>query len=170
MSQAAENPFSAPQTDPTATGDINGPLGALDHKTIKKLRNASHSIRTIGVLWGLGTIAYAVIGILSIAGVDEYDSRNQPGAMPPVLTGLLGLALSGLLGTAAWSCFTRPTWGRTLGIVLSALSLIGFPLGTLIGALLLYYFIGGKRLYGPDAIRHADISAEYKRRKATRWA
>ena len=160
-----QNPFAAPTVNPTeALGGTEGPLGELDHTTVKKLRNASHSIRTLGALWALGCVAYIVLGVMTIANVGGRGDSEMGTAL-----GLGLLAVSVLLGFAVWGAFSRPTWGRIVGIVLCCFGLLGFPIGTLISALCLYYYIPSGRLFGPGKITHAAISAEYKRRKAAGW-
>lgn len=163
---SGHNPFAAPTVNPTeASGGGESPLGELDHKTVKKLRNASHSIRTLGVLWGIGCVAYIVLGVMTIANLGGRGDSEMGAGL-----GVVFLALSVLLGCAVWGAFARPAWGRTLGIVLCCFGLLGFPIGTLISALCLYYYIPSGRLFGAGKITHASISGEYKRRKAAGWA
>lgn len=162
-----QNPFAAPTVSPTAAvggSDGEGPLGGLDHKTVKKLRNASHSIRTLGALWALGCVAYLVLGVLMLTGAVGRGPSDTNATV-----GLVLIALGIVLGFAVWSAFARPTWGHILGIILCGLGLLGFPIGTLIAALCLYYYIPSGRLFGPGRITHAAINAEFQRRKAAGW-
>ena len=43
-------------------------------------------------------------------------------------------------------------WGRIIGCILSAIGLIGFPIGTLINAYILYLFLSkkGRTIYSPE--------------------
>lgn len=50
---------------------------------------------------------------------------------------LIGVVLSAVRGWAFW---TLQPWGRNLGIALAIMGLLGFPVGTIVNALLLWYY------------------------------
>ena len=92
-------------------------------------------LSALGVLLALGV--GAIFGMAGMAGA-AADSEDAAVALPILgITGglvtffLLALSLPGL-ATGFGLLMFKP-WARILGIVLSALQLIGFPIGTAIG-------------------------------------
>lgn len=92
-------------------------------------------LSALGVLLALGV--GAIFGMAGMAGA-AADSEDAAVALPILgITGglvtffLLALSLPGL-ATGFGLLMFKP-WARILGIVLSALQLIGFPVGTAIG-------------------------------------
>ncbi len=55
-----------------------------------------------------------------------------------------------------------------LGIILCAISLLGIPIGTLIGIIGLIAFVGGEKLFGEGKYLHADLQREFKHRKKSK--
>ena len=53
---------------------------------------------------------------------------------------------------AGWGVRGLRRWGRILGCILSALGLLGFPIGTLINAYILYLFLSkkGRTIFAPE--------------------
>lgn len=106
------------------------------------------------VLGGLSFgIIYAGMGSIFVAS-GRTDEDQMVGGIFVVLGIVLGVVF---LALAALEIFTankirkaQPI-GRTLGIVISILSLFSFPLGTALGVYGLWFFFGdlGKGLYGP---------------------
>jgi hypothetical protein len=155
------NPYAPPVAPITGVGGGGRELFAgLDTKTLKKLRDHSHTIRALGMLWALGTLIYAGLALMMLAGSDAGGAAAA---------GLL-LGLGALVGCASYACFARPGWGRVLGIILNAIALLGFPIGTLIGILGLIAFVGGEKLFGDGKYLHADLQREFKHRKQNKIA
>jgi hypothetical protein len=96
------------------------------------------------VLGGLGTIA-AVIVLFVFGGIAGIVGAANPGdpeawhiAMP--VLGIIGVVISGLVlllslpgVITGFGLLKFRPWARMLGIVLSALNLPGFPIGTALG-------------------------------------
>jgi hypothetical protein len=148
------NPYEAPaaETNPTDEAEF---FQELSYKELKKLRNHSSTITTLGVLWTLGALLqlFAAIALLAAGAADED-------ATAPIVLVL------GLFSTvSAIGAFTRAAWGRGIGILMCVLSLLGFPIGTLIGILGLIAFGNGARLFGPDRYIGKELNKEYKHRK-----
>ena len=110
------------------------------------------------VFSALGTLAAfivaAVFGLAGVATAAGAAGRDAAIALPIIgLTGtalsafLLAVSLPGLVAGIGLLKY-RP-WARILTIVLSALNLINFPLGTLVGAYGLYVLLSeeGARLF-----------------------
>lgn len=86
------------------------------------------------VLMALPTL---VLGIVTIA--EEPTALIGFVAVGFVATVLLVLCLFNLaVGYGLWQV---KAWGRTGAIVLAVMSLLAFPIGTVIGALILWYFL-----------------------------
>jgi hypothetical protein len=127
-------------------------LWEMPFKDLKKLYLASVNIRALGILYGLGAFGLLAGPILLTRGADQW----------------LGYVLiaSGVVSVAGCvSSYTRPGWGRPVGILLCVLGLLNFPLGTLIGILGLVAYANGRKLFGADRLPHKDVAAVYKVRK-----
>lgn len=87
-----------------------------------------------------------ILGIITLA--DEADMLIPLFATGTIATVLMGMCLLFLaVGYGLWQ--VRP-WARVTAIVLALLSLLAFPIGTLLGALILWYLL------------QADIAARFE--------
>jgi hypothetical protein len=147
-----DNAFAPPRANlETQTGPQE--LWEMPFKDLKKLYLASVNIRALGILYGLGALGGLVAGVLLVNG-------SMESGLAFVLLG------SGVVSVAACiSSYTRPGWGKVVGILLCILSLFNFPLGTLIGILGLIAYYNGGKLFGPNRLLHKDVVAVYKVRK-----
>ena len=157
----SDNAFAPPRSNVEVQ---EGPeaLWALTWKEVRKLYLASVNVRALGFLYGLGALGVIASGFIMISA----SSRGGAGA-EGVSMGLavFFIVLGGLYVVASWSCFSRPTWGRYLGIVLCALALLSIPFGTIVGIIGLIAYGQGARLFGPDRFLHKDVVLVYKQRK-----
>lgn len=154
----SQNVFAPPQAE-LETREGPEALWEMEFKQVKKLAMATLNIRALGVLWALGSLGLvAAIVMFATAPVGNGSSPPAVGAALVLVSGALSLA-------ACYSAFARPGWGRPLGIVLCALSLLSIPWGTIIGILGLIAYVQGKLLFGPDKLLHKDVMAVYKQRK-----
>ena len=89
------------------------------------------------------------IATLAIGGIALHPP-NQPAGVPGggwsvgILFGLVTffiLAIALLQGVTAYGLLARKSWGRTLLIVTSIISLISIPIGTILGGFALYFFM-----------------------------
>jgi general secretion pathway protein G len=91
-----------------------------------------------------GTISVlAVLNFLggaftSLGGLAILATAADQGAVV-VGIGVVYLLISGIQITTGVGLWNLRPWGRTLQIVLACIGLIGFPIGTLVSALILYY-------------------------------
>jgi hypothetical protein len=146
--------------------DRAGPeaLWEMPFKEPAKLRNASINIRVLGFLFGL-----SAAGSLLLVGLGSFGAAASGRGAAGGMVFLAIFLVTGLLSLAACvGSYTRPRWGRVLGMITCALSLLNFPIGTLIGGLGLYAYYSGARLFGPDRFLHDDVSSIYKQRKAAK--
>lgn len=129
-------------------------LQALNFEQLKKLRSISHSIRSLGFLWGFSGIVAIIFGATQIGGA------GREGGMV-LVTILYGIAVV-LLGP--YSAWARPGWGRIVCMVLSVPPLAQVPYGTLLGILSLVALGSAGPLFGADKIPHKQLEAAYKAR------
>ena len=132
------NPYAAP----TARLEDVGP-----NPEAEAIRGAhighEASIKAVGILYYLGGTAVTIGAIATVASAP--DSK-----------GLAVVALVGLLGVAqffaGWGVRAFRPWGRIVGCVLSGIGLLGFPIGTLINAYILYLFLSkkGRTIFSPE--------------------
>lgn len=144
--------------------DRAGPeaLWEMPFKELTKLRNASINIRVLGFLFGLGAA-----GALLLVGFGAFGAAAGGGTATSSMILLAIFLVTGALSAAACiGAYTRARWGRVVGMVNCALSLLNFPFGTLIGGLGLYAYYSGAKLFGPERFLHDDVSSVYKQRKA----
>lgn len=108
----------------------------------------------LGLLFALGI--GAMFGIAGVAGAaaDSEDALALPilgltGGL--VTTFLVVLSLPGII--AGFGLLAYKSWARILAIVLSALQLLGFPFGTIIGIYALWVLLNKdtERLFGTTA-------------------
>jgi hypothetical protein len=151
----SENPYAAPVTTDVALAERRNFTG-IPTTELNKLRNDSHSIRAVGALAILG------LGIMML-----FVATNMFGGVRPLGTAeLLFFALiAGFQLVLVIGLLKRPNWGRVIGICAAALMLLGFPIGTLIGILLMVALVRGERLFGPDRLIHKELEAEWKYRR-----
>ena len=77
----------------------------------------------------------------SVAGIVGATAEPQDAAIAIPVLGLAGTALAAMLGIfslpsliTGYGLVTFKSWARIVGIVLSAVSLINIPIGTIVGA------------------------------------
>jgi hypothetical protein len=121
-------------------------------------------VKVLAVLFivfsALGTLAaFVVATVFSVAGVaTAAGASGGDAAVALPIIGLAGTALSAFLLAvslpglvAGIGLLKYKPWARILAIVLSALNLINFPLGTILGVYGLYVLLSdeGARLFKP---------------------
>jgi hypothetical protein len=150
-SPAEANPYAAPTVmEDTVAERRNFP--ELSTRELYALRNHSHTIRTVAFLLMLGVVFMAIVIIVSM-----YSLHTRELLLIAPIFGWNLLTCIGLI--------KRHRWGWFVGFFAGALLLLGFPIGTLIGALFLFSLARGRRLFGPDRYLHTDLEAEWKYRK-----
>jgi len=84
---------------------------------------------------GFGLIGAVLMAVLPMA---QASSNSMP---LPVLMGVAAgmAAVSALYLICGYGLWTLKSYGRTITLVLSFIGLLGFPIGTVISALILFY-------------------------------
>ena len=154
-----DNVYAPPRAN-LETQEGPAELWQIDFKRLKRLYNASHTIRALGFLYGLGVFGIVAGAILAL-GPYSASGFGRGLAALMIVSGVLSLF-------GAVSSFTRPRWGRWVGIVLCIVSLLSIPIGTIIGILGLVAYAQGGRLFGADRLKHKDVVDVYKQRKRTK--
>jgi len=92
----------------------------------------------IGVLWAVLTVLGPAI-LATIAGVVS-TSGDPDAAVGATILGFAGIAVTLFAGTlaaafliTAWGLFKLKPWARIVGIVMAAVCLMNFPVGTAFG-------------------------------------
>jgi uncharacterized membrane protein YphA (DoxX/SURF4 family) len=134
----AVNPYAAPAA---LVDDVpaNPEADAIRRAHI----NHEASIKAVGFLYYLGGVLLTVGGIASLVGAP----RAAAGAAIALLLVVVGI---GQL-FAGWGVRSLRPWGRIVGCVLSAIGLLGFPIGTLISGYILYLLLSkkGRTIFTP---------------------
>jgi len=130
----------------------NADFSDLPFEDLKKLYHRSCNVSAITFLLGLGCIG--LIGAFFLP-MEEATSMRYL---------FIGLGL--FYAAAAAGLYNRTSWGRILGIIVSIISLINIPLGTLIGIFGLFAFFGSPQLFGPDRVKHKALKNEYNLQKS----
>lgn len=92
----------------------------------------------VGALFLLGSLVVTAVAFVSVA--SEYGTISQPffwtmfGAAMALLVSLLHL----IVGFGIWRI---QSWSRYAAIILAALALPCFPIGTLLGILIIFYLV-----------------------------
>jgi hypothetical protein len=105
--------------------------------------NHEASIKAVGFLYYLGGGVMVLAGLASLVGV-----RGGETAVMMALFLILGVAYV----FAGYGVRALRSWGRIVGIVLSVIGLLGFPVGTLINAYILYLYLSkkGRTIFAPE--------------------
>jgi hypothetical protein len=136
------NPYAAP------TARVDDVAADSEAEAIRRA-HISHeaSIKSVGILYYLGSVLTIVVGIGSMLGAR---------ADPLMAFIFFGVGVGALF--AGYGVRTLRRWGRIVGCILSALGLLGFPIGTLINGYILYLFLSkkGRTIFAPE---YQDIIA-----------
>ena len=141
------NPYSAPTA---AVEDVTPGVDAYAEATRREHIDHEASIQSIGLLYYFGGFSLAVAALVSLFGA---------------LDGLVRLGMLALLAVLAVLMFAMGRGLRALkpgiripAIVFAAIGLLGFPVGTLINAYVLYLLLSkkGRMILSPE---YADIVA-----------
>ncbi len=149
------NPYSPPQAEPSANLLVPIQLREMEFIQLRKLYHRSCNVNAITFLIGIGLIV--LVFRTALPGT-EFGFPER----------LIFIVVTIIYAIAAVGLFKRTSWGRIVGIIVSFISLINVPLGTLIGIFGLYAFFGSPQLFGSNRVTHKELKAEFKLQKANR--
>ena len=137
MGNTAFNPYAAP-TAPVEDVSANAQAEAIRKEHIRH----EASIKAVGLLYYLGGIGVTLVAAGGLIGAKD--------ASIGVTLLLIGLGVGQFF--AGWGVRALRRWGRIVGCILSAIGLIGFPIGTLINGYILYLFLSkkGRTIFAPE--------------------
>lgn len=140
------NPYASPLT-PADTSFISTSSEAMRQAHIKH----EASVKSVGTLYFLGTLILGGLGILLL-----YFTLAAPRPVPASQWGVGGfyVILAAVQICVAIGLWRLQPWARWGAVAYSTLGLLGFPIGTLISAYILYLLLCEKG--------RVVFSAEYK--------
>lgn len=146
---AAVNPYAPPRAH---VDDVSGASSEAEEIRREHIKHET-SVRSIGMLYYLSGGLMCFLSILMLGGL---LASKLDGLMSGL--GLAYLAIGVLMLFVARGVRQLKPWARTTTIVLAAIGLLGFPLGTLINGYILYLMLAskGKRIFADD---YKDIIA-----------
>lgn len=139
-SSPAENPYSAPQTSEVLPPEAPETYAESVRKT--HIKNES-SIKSIGILYYLAAFFLILGGFWGIAEASR-TTASSPAVGESVVITMVFLLLGGLNVFTGISIRKFKPWARVVCILFAAIGLLGFPLGTLISAYMLYLLLNKK--------------------------
>lgn len=126
-------------------------LSAMTDAQVRKLYYRSVNVFVIGLL----VCGSAIILSLGLFTLDTFTPDEK----------LLIGTFAAVLLIATVGIFMRSQWGRILGVLVCILSLLNFPIGTIVGAMGLFAFFGAPQLFGKKRIPHSELKQEFNSRK-----
>lgn len=120
------------------------------------------SIKSIGILYGLGAVAMLVMGVVFMFSLLGTASRAPSGQSEPAFLlgfGAIFVVLGGLQLAVAIGLRRLKPWARVVAGIFSGIGLMGFPLGTLINGYILYLLFSqkGKMVFSEE---YQDVIAQ----------
>jgi hypothetical protein len=143
------NPFETPLAE-VGVAPSTTPYAIEDERVRRELLNHEASIRAVGTLMILGGV-FAVLAGLSLL-VAAFVAGELREMIPVVglTVGYLGLGVGSVWVGYALRMFDPR--GRIPGAIINGFGLVGFPVGTLISAYILYLLLSekGRRVLSPE--------------------
>lgn len=156
------NPYAAPTTD-TAISPLGRKLfPEMNRAEVKKLYHHSHTLITMSVLWSIGT----VLLVIAANAIRKETMLLSVFGLPPAETAMVFIGQAVLNILTVVGCWKRAVWGRILAFLACVTTMLsGAVLPIIISILVMVALFQGKRLFGPNRLRHADLKTEFKYRK-----
>lgn len=133
----SENPYEAPQPEDSASPPDHI-VGSSEEIRSMHLKHEA-AVRSIGLFY---YVCGGIVMILPIAIIAEDIARGLTSNDWGAVAFLCGIALLPI--AAATGLRRLMPWGRRTGIVLGAIGLLVFPLGTIVGAYIIYLLMRSK--------------------------
>jgi len=162
LTSTAINPYAAPNANL-----VDAPMSEAERLRRQHL-NHEVSIKALGTLCCLAAAGISIVALI-MANAVLSASTERLAALVGQLVIVAGATLA--LGVLGFGLRTLRPWARVPTIVLSAIGLLGFPLGTLLNAYVLYLLICRKGRFVLSA-RYAEVrrlTRHVKYRSAFAW-
>jgi hypothetical protein len=102
------------------------------------------SVKSVGVLYYLGAIGLGLVGTVFFFGVGFMPRGGGAARLEMPLLAIFFLVLGGLQGWVGFGLRRLRPWARIPSGILAGIGLLGFPVGTLINAYILYLLFSKK--------------------------
>lgn len=133
---ASRHPELVGRVLPAAPAEARAPLAPKD------LFTRPWPLTLLAVLWAIGAALWFGLTALLLVGLVIAITDGDTEEIAVLAASLLFLGgMSALLLAAAVGTWRLRPWGRTCGIVVAVLGLLGFPFGTVVNALVLAYLL-----------------------------
>ncbi len=145
------NPYA--QTGSTVSFHPSQQIGSEAEQIRRKHLSHEASIKSVGLLYGFGFVLLCLMTLINLVGVLSQAGGQAPGGIVIGLVFVLLLAAwTALVGVTAWNLRKLTPLGKILGIIVAAIGLLGFPIGTLISAYILYLLLSerGTVVFSPQ--------------------
>jgi hypothetical protein len=150
------NPYEPPKAEVADITVVGSEAESIRREHIKH----ESSIRSVGALYylGGGLMIVSAIGLLAASTLEPNSIWIGISAVYVVL-GVFSW-------TVAWHLRRLKNWARVAAIVLSCIGLLGFPLGTIINAYILYLLLSqkGRRIFQADYVEIVDATPHIRYR------
>ncbi|MEK7954005.1 hypothetical protein [Luteolibacter soli] len=164
----SDNPYQAP-----AVQEVVAPAVPLTDAEAIRTKHLKHeaSLKAIGFLYFLGAVLVAVslVGLIAVYGRMRTSSESALGSWDWSVMGALVAICIGQF-VAGWGLRKLRPWAKIPGALVAAISMIKFPVGTVIGAYVLYLIFcpKGRTVLSPA---YAEIVAQtpHLRYRTPRW-
>jgi hypothetical protein len=156
----SENPYAAPSTDSFSLDSGNTPSTSTRRAYLKH----EASVKSIGTLYVLGGL---VLIFSAVAGIYAAASANDTSSVVGYSIGVLTISILQLwLG---FSLRKLKKGARIPAIIVAVIGLIGFPIGTVISAYILYLLCcqKGKMVFSVEYAQVMADTPEIKYRTST---
>jgi hypothetical protein len=104
-------------------------------------------VKVIGIIYAIfavlsvfGALSMAVMGGVIMQGASMSGAPTLSGPLMTIVVVIVLLAAV-LNAATAYGLLARKSWGRTLAIVVSFVSLLSIPFGTILGGISLYFLM-----------------------------
>ena len=157
----SENPYQAPQTF-EVPGSQPTDAEAIRQDHIK----TEASIKSVGILYWLASVAVVITSIPMItAAIGQSEMAVQQIAIG---SGLLSLGI--LQFIVGFEIRRLKAWARVAVGILSGIGLVGFPVGTLINAYILFLLFGKKgRMVFSAPYKEIITATPHVKYKTSKW-
>lgn len=131
-----QNPYQAPSSEITNPTAANADAEAIRKEYI----NHETNVKSIGTLYFLGGLIFIMVFLVMLTSDESRFGKMKDQLQLTVIGGALVVLLFGL----GFGLRNLKRWVRIPTILLAAIGLLGFPIGTIINAYILY-LVGGKK-------------------------
>jgi hypothetical protein len=140
----SENPYEAPQTF-DAPPDLDTDAEVVRKEHIK----TEASLKSVGILYFLGGVFLLFVGII---GLSTPPTDEGVTGLAEQVTSVIFLILGVFQFMVGAAVRKLKPWSRTGVGIISGIGLLGFPIGTLINAYILFLAFGkkGKVVFSPE--------------------